>query len=69
MSLPNEIVNAQQRIWDMFVNGEIPREKWPRHLMSGGQLDGLYFWLDELKKENASLKKLLEKSDTHSSDE
>jgi hypothetical protein len=60
MSLPNEIVNAQQRIWDMFVNGEIPKEKWPRHFISGGQLHGLYFWLDELKKENEELKSQLQ---------
>jgi len=60
MSLPNEIINAQQRIWDYFVNGEFPKERWPRHLMSGGQLGILYSKLAEQQNEIAHLKKVNE---------
>lgn len=39
MSLPYEYVNAQKRLWNYFVEGILPRKHWPKHFMSGHELE------------------------------
>lgn len=57
MSLPYEIVNAQKRVWESFVNREIPLKLWPKHFIGPVQLEMLYDELEGLKAENERLKK------------
>jgi hypothetical protein len=42
MSLPYEIVRAQEQLWNMFRDGELPRSKWPRHMITASLLELLY---------------------------
>lgn len=59
MSLPREIVNAQERVWKAFANGELPRKHWPKHFATAVQLKMIYDEIEELKRENEKLKKEL----------
>lgn len=55
VSLPYEIVNAQQRVWESFVNREIPLGLWPKHFASAVQLQMIYDELDSLRAKVESL--------------
>lgn len=58
MSLPHEIVNAQERVWKAFVNGELPRKYWPKHFAAAVQLKMIYDEIEGLKRENERWKAL-----------
>jgi hypothetical protein len=49
MSLPEEYVNAQQRIWNYFVEGKFSRKLWPRHMMHSGEMKRLFSEVSEYR--------------------
>jgi len=56
MSLPDEQVRAQERLWRCFVDGEFPRKLWPKHMMSSAEVKMLFDRVAELEKEVESLR-------------
>jgi hypothetical protein len=42
MSLPDEQIEAQHRLWRLFVERKIPFKLWPRHMISAKELAFLY---------------------------
>jgi hypothetical protein len=42
MSLPDEHINAQRRLWRLFVERKLPLKLWPKHMISAEQLAFLY---------------------------
>lgn len=49
MSLPQEYVNAQERLWNFFVEGKFPRTLWPRHMMHHSEMKILYDEVSEYR--------------------
>lgn len=59
MSLPDEYVNAQERIINYFIQDKVDRKLWPKHLINGTELKMLFEENENLKKENERMKKLI----------
>ena len=55
MSLPDEIVNAQERVYKSFVSRELSFKLWPKHFINGGQLQHLYEEIERLEQKNKRL--------------
>ena len=54
MSLPDEIVNAQDRVYTAFVNRDLSFKLWPKHFINGQELQWLYdkiAYLEQRSKE------------------
>lgn len=61
MSLPDEYVRAQERIIQGFIDDKFDREQWPKHLISGTELKMLFDEVEELREENLTLRKTINK--------
>lgn len=61
MSLPYEQIQAQERVWTGFCNGNLPRKMWPKHLMTGTELKLLFDRMEEYKVRSQVFEVLLDK--------
>jgi len=59
MSLPDEYVNAQERIINYFIQGKMDRKLWPKHLINGTELKMLFEDNENLRNENERMKKTI----------
>jgi hypothetical protein len=59
MSLPDEFINAQKRIWNYFVEGTLPRKHWPKHFMSGNEMKILFDEVSEYRNVCNSIYKIM----------
>jgi len=55
MSLPEEQIAAQRRVWTWFIHNVLPLQKMPRHFMSATEMEILFNEARKWREHQASM--------------